>query len=187
MKYMQTLYVMLDPRQNANYKISEHLPHLSVHQPKNLSEIINLSELLMNNNKAVHRRGSIFAACILIIYSLQAIYICVQVIVFAEDYSSLFGGIEFIAISFFDLSVVLYYIVLIIYYGAEANSIDSHIRDLLHGIGKECIEAKTLCDQGLVFKKKKGAVKLNVLAMLTKSKDTDEGDDIHIIHKVYKN
>lgn len=62
---------MIDPKQSACYKLGgEKLPELSIHQPKNLNEIINLSHLLMNNNAQSHRRGTYFAAIILTIYSL---------------------------------------------------------------------------------------------------------------------
>ena len=80
---------MIDPRQNTNYQISANLPHLSIHQPKNLSEIVHLSDLLMNNNHSVHQRGSIFSAVIFIIYSLQAIYICLNVIVLKQPIESI--------------------------------------------------------------------------------------------------
>lgn len=62
---------MIDPRQNAYYQIAtEKLPQLSIHQPKNLNEIINLSDLLMNNNAQFCNRGSYFVAIILLMYSI---------------------------------------------------------------------------------------------------------------------
>ena len=62
---------MIDPRQNAHYKLgSVKLPQLSIHQPKNLNEIINLSELLMNINGQLHERGAYYVAIVLILYSL---------------------------------------------------------------------------------------------------------------------
>ena len=67
---------MIDPKQNAHYKIGK-MPELSIHQPKNLNEIINLSDLLMNFNHALHRRGVYFVTAITLIYSLQATYICI--------------------------------------------------------------------------------------------------------------
>jgi hypothetical protein len=64
------------------------------------------------------------------------------------------GGPVFIIQSFYDFFVVfLYFIVRLIIYGAEANIIDQKIRTELNELEKESIEAKTLCDLGLIYQK----------------------------------
>ena len=145
---------MIDPLQTQVYTfLPPKIIQLSIHLPKNLNEIINLSDLLLKINSTSQRRAQLFCGFIISIYSLQSIYICIKIIVFKNDVSDIGGGPLFIIMSFYDLFVIMAYTIMVIIYGAEANLVDQKIRQILNELERESIEAKTLCDQGLVYQK----------------------------------
>ena len=91
----------------------------------------------------------------ILIYSLQFLYICLKIIV-QKEFIDQIGGVLFISYAFFNFFVIVGYFVQFLIYGAEANQIDQKIKELMVKLSKDCIEAKTLCDNGRIFRRKIG-------------------------------
>jgi hypothetical protein len=72
-----------------------------------------------------------------------------------QELEDIGGGHIFIIQSFYDFSLIFFIVIRCVIYGAEANIIDQKIRTVLNELQKESIEAKTLCDLGLIYKKAK--------------------------------
>ena len=58
--YTETLQTMLQNEMRGYYKPEHEMPQVNIHSPKNLNQIVNLSNVLLHFNNESFERSSIF-------------------------------------------------------------------------------------------------------------------------------
>ena len=107
----------------------------------------------MHYNDESYQRASKFGTATLVVVSFQFLYICLEIIVRKQKISEV-GSILFISYALFDFFIIFGYNLVMMYHGAEANLSLLKVKQIFNKLNKDCIETKTLCDNGRVFAKK---------------------------------
>ena len=89
----------------------------------NINTLINLSLVLTKVNEKSYKKAIIFVSVITIVYSLNFLYIVFFVLFMGKDLFEA-GSYYYLAHSFFDFAVILFYFIIILSYGSVANDID---------------------------------------------------------------
>lgn len=135
------------------YKLEHEMPQVNIHSPKNLNQIVNLSNVLLHFNNESFERSTIFVQAIITVASLQFLYICLEIIVRKQLLTDV-ASMLFIGYATFDFFVIMGYFFIILNYGSQANATDFEIKELMVELSKDCSETKQLCDDGRIWARK---------------------------------
>ena len=67
---MKTIYTMINHRSTNYYKLKQQMPQVAIFDAKNLDQILNLGEILMNNYTESYNRAIVFDGAMILIYSV---------------------------------------------------------------------------------------------------------------------
>ena len=78
MRYAQTIYTMIDPYTRTIYPETPELPHIQMHNPENIDNIIQLSLVLTKLNEKYFIRALSFVSVITFVTAIPFLYILLQ-------------------------------------------------------------------------------------------------------------
>ena len=133
---------MIDNKSRYYYEIDHEMPQINIYNANNLNMILDVYALLIHYNQEPYNRAIIFVSITTIIYSVQFLFICAQILLFKNPLENI-GSNVFIAYSIYNFIVTLIMVLIMIYYGAEANMIDYSLKEFLSKMKKDCISIKT--------------------------------------------
>ena len=119
--------------------------------------MINISLVLTKVNETAFDRGMIFVSVITVIYSANFIYLVVKVLFLNETIQSV-GSPYFLVHSFYNFSILIGYLIIILIYGSEANAIDFELQNILNKLQVDCNEADLLQNRNRVYTTHSGEI-----------------------------
>lgn len=116
------LLTMIDPKLSEQFEEPDDMPALHVYDASNLSRVQALYEFIDLFQRKFFTRAIIYASFFMVVYSLQAIYILIIVIVFNTEVS---GDLALFTINAFcNTGIYAVLFAMAIYNGGQANQLD---------------------------------------------------------------
>ena len=132
---------MLDLKEAYFNETKTQNPLLVAHNPKNLAMIPQVQAVLKRLDQRLIYRAQMFAGAMFLMYTLVFAYIVVDVTILGSKLIQE-GGELFVFYALFDITIILFYFLQMVNYGAQCNAMDHQFMIYFVRLRDECIKLK---------------------------------------------